>query len=106
MNRLELGFTREIVGWAHKLKWRVAHFRPGMSSKGQWLTSMLGDPGYPDLTIARGRRLIFAELKIPPNKMTDAQLAWFVLLQNVPLVEAYLWTPADFPKIIETLRRE
>ena len=65
---------------------------------------MLGDPGYPDLTMVRDDRLIFAELKVPPNKSTGAQIAWQAMLEEAR-VEVYVWTPADLPKIIETLRQ-
>lgn len=66
-----------------------------------WLTyhtydSRRSDPGFPDLVLVRGPRLIFAELKTEKGRMTAEQEHWRDLLQAVTAVEAYLWRPADW----------
>jgi hypothetical protein len=42
--------------------------------------------------------LIFAELKVPPNKTTPAQDAWLKALANA-YSTVYVLTPADWKKI-------
>lgn len=64
--------------------------------------------GFPDLTLVRAGRLIFAELKTERGKTTDEQDAWLEDLGEVadrgqllgasvanPLVAVYLWRPSD-----------
>jgi len=41
-----------IVQAAKLHGWMVAHFRPALTAKG-WRTPMQGDPGFPDLVLAR-----------------------------------------------------
>jgi hypothetical protein len=60
--------------------------------------------GYPDETLCRPPRLVFAELKSDKGKVSPAQLHWLDLLAQVPGVEAYLWRPADFDHMVRILR--
>jgi hypothetical protein len=60
--------------------------------------------GYPDLTLVKGTRLVFAELKMPGQRPTVEQRQWLDALRQVERVEMYLWTPEDWPIIEETLR--
>jgi hypothetical protein len=57
-----------------------------------WL-SVKSAKGYPDCTLVRGNRLIFAELKSARGKVTEAQSEWLMALGAVPGVECYVWTP-------------
>lgn len=50
------------------------------------------EPGYPDLTLVKGGRLIFAELKTEKGKTTPAQQAWLAALE-ASTAEVYLWRP-------------
>jgi hypothetical protein len=59
--------------------------------------------GFPDLCLARGGRLIFAELKTEKGKVSPSQAEWLDALDQVPGVEAYLWRPSDWNLIVETL---
>lgn len=68
--------------------------------------SRLSEEGYPDCTLAKPRRLIFAELKDRRRKATHAQEVWLdVLRHSVPGVEVYFWRPSDWPQIVEILTR-
>jgi len=81
--------------------------------------------GYPDLTMARKGRLIFAELKSQKGKMSDNQFEWRGELLKVqsetmefPLggkttiddearpVRYAVWRPSDWDEIEEILRRD
>jgi hypothetical protein len=71
-----------------------------------WLTfhvhdSRRSEPGYPDLTLVRGGRLIFAELKKEGGKVTPEQRAWLTELGDVARysmgnVAVYTWKPSDW----------
>lgn len=50
--------------------------------------------GFPDCTLARGPRLVFAELKRQGGKVTTEQQAWLDDL-TAASVEVYTWRPAD-----------
>src|SRR6185503_19714483 len=52
--------------------------------------------GYPDLCLAKGSRLIFAELKVGKRKPTPDQLEWLAALSAVPGVEAFVWYDAHW----------
>ena len=60
-------------------------------------------PGYPDLTLCRGPRLVFAELKSEMGRVTPEQQAWLDRLEAAG-AEVYLWRPSDLPAVRETLR--
>ena len=68
--------------------------------------SRKSEPGYPDLTLLKPRRLIFAELKREVGVMTVEQKEWLARLNTVPGVEAYLWKPSDIDQIIAILQRK
>jgi hypothetical protein len=69
--------------------------------------SRRSDEGYPDCTLVKPGRLLFAELKDRTRKPTHAQEVWLDLLRHsVPGVEAYLWRPQDFGDIHDILGRK
>ena len=61
-------------------------------------------PGYPDLTLVRGERLIYAELKTERGRLTEAQRDWLERLGRT-CAETYVWRPSDLPVIAAILRR-
>lgn len=62
--------------------------------------------GYPDLTLVKPGRLIFAELKSRQGKLTHEQFVWLDLLKHsVQGVEVYCWRPSDWETITQTLAR-
>lgn len=103
----EASFTRQVIQFSQLHGWKVAHFRPAMTANG-WRTAVQGDGvGFPDLVMVRcrepRRQVIFAELKVPPNKTTDEQNQW---RHNLLLNGAsyYLWTPDNWQEIEEVLQ--
>ncbi len=99
-NLSEDEFTEQVIAIAHWYKWRCAHFRPARTNKG-WRTAMQGDVGYPDLSLARGSRIILAELKAEDGKYRDGQREW---ADAIGPVVYRLWRPSDLHEIKEELR--
>lgn len=111
----QLKVTEEqFKGWvieiAKLFKWRIHHDRPARTKHG-WRTAIEGDPGFPDLVLARRGRIIFAELKSETGSLTPAQREWLKNLLGDRTVgdddegiEAYVWRPSDRRSIEETLR--
>jgi hypothetical protein len=97
----ERSFQTGVVTLARLRGWRIAHFRAAWTKDG-WRTAMSGDVGYPDLTLVRGERLIFAELKSAGGRLRDEQRVWLDALGETP-AETYCWKPDDWPQIEETL---
>ena len=89
----EKDFQARVVKLAKQAGFEVYHT---FNSKGS-------APGYPDLTLCNGKRLVFAELKRAGAKPTMEQTRWLSLLLHVPGVEAYLWRPRDWPQIERVL---
>lgn len=69
--------------------------------------SRRSQPGFPDLVLVRGARLVFAELKRETGQLTLPQQAWEKALTVVadanPTVEVYTWRPSDWPTVQEVL---
>ena len=53
-------------------------------------------PGFPDLVLARGKRVIFAELKSAGGRLSITQKEWLDTLEHTP-AEVYVWRPKDWP---------
>lgn len=65
--------------------------------------------GFPDETLVRGHRLIFAELKSDTGKLSAGQQDWLADLgvdfpHRITDVHAYLWRPSDVDDIARILR--
>ena len=81
-----------IIHLAELFGYRVFHV---VNYKGQLRNETA--VGYPDLTLCKKGRLIFAELKVGRNKLTDHQTKWLSKLrESVDGVEVFLWTDKDW----------
>lgn len=89
----ERDFQRQVLDLARLFQWRAYH--PFLS---KW-----SERGFPDLTLVRGSRLVFAELKRDMGRTTPAQDEWLGLL-GATCAEVYVWRPADLDIIAEALR--
>lgn len=99
----ERAFQEQVIDLAHLYGWRVAHFRPAMTSKG-WRTPVSADgAGFPDLVAVRRDRILFIELKSAKGKLAEAQTDWIVALGNAG-AEVWCWRPADLDYIVTVLR--
>lgn len=64
------------------------------------------EPGFPDLLMTNGRRLLCWEVKTSTGKLTEAQARWLALLGSVPGVDARVVRPQDLGVIEGLLRGE
>ena len=108
----EKGFMQAVVDLARLQGWMVYH--PFDSRRSQ--------KGFPDLTMVRDGRLVFAELKTEKGELTPAQEEWgnqlsavrqrigdtyqLAVMDFVLPVRYLLWRPSDWPEIEQVLERE
>ena len=76
--------------WYHTPAWKPTGKRPA--------------PGFPDLVLTKGTRMIFAELKSsdPKSKPTAKQVEWLRAAEAAGN-EVALWRPEDQPLVISVL---
>lgn len=110
---------RLVVDEAKARGWMVTHFRPARNARGHWSTPLQGDAGFPDLVMARGGVVIFAELKREKAKASADQRAWIealgqpwkgrLFMDDGRLIlsslehAAMVWRPSDWPLIERAL---
>jgi hypothetical protein len=85
-------FKAKIVGCAHDHGWLVFHPVRG-NRDGRWYTAQQGDRGYPDLTLARGGRIVILELKKYGCYPTPDQYRWLTALSGVEWERDYVMAP-------------
>ena len=103
----EAGFQQQVIQMAKLRGWKVAHFRGVQVTRRDGSTFhqtpvQADGAGFPDLVMLRGARQVSAELKVPPNKPTDRQMAWLAAFAMAG-AETFVWTPDDWPLIEKTL---
>lgn len=95
----EREFQTRVIGRAREEGWLVAHFHDSrkMVRRGSKYVPVgdLDARGFPDLVIARGKRLLFWELKKQLGKTTPYQDEWLAAL-SVAGLEARVVRPSDF----------
>lgn len=91
----ERRFTDRCKRYARRGGWLPYH---NLHAKGS-------DPGFPDLFLMRGNRIVIAELKVDTavTPWQDVWLSWWRCLALVSgpflRIEVYVWRPADWPEI-------
>ena len=88
----EKDFQAQVVEMAQDMGWLVYHPYDSRNSQ----------KGYPDLTMVRKERVIWAELKSEYGAVTAEQRLW---LDALPTGQVFVWRPSDWDTIVETLRR-
>ncbi len=88
----ESQFQLLVTGFAKEQGWLVYHTHDSRRS----------DPGFPDLVLVRGERLIFAELKAERGRLSPDQVVWIAALRATNLA-VYVWRPQDWPEIKKLL---
>lgn len=66
--------------------------------------SRRSEPGFPDLTMVRTSRVLFAEVKREKGKVSVHQAAWMAALEAAG-AEVYLWRPSMWEEIQVCLSR-
>jgi hypothetical protein len=84
----ETEFQEQVVQYARLNGWLVYHTYDSRRSA----------QGFPDLVLARGPYLIFAELKSERGRLTDEQAEWVAALRRTGQV-AYVWRPRQWDDI-------
>lgn len=90
----EASFQGALIEYAEVMGWKTYHTRDSRGSTA----------GYPDLTLVRDNRLIFAELKTETGRVSPAQRDWIEALSAAG-AEVHIWRPTDWNDITETLKR-
>jgi hypothetical protein len=102
----ERDFVSTLLDMAKVAGWKHVHFRPARSAKG-WRTALEGEPGWPDVNLARQGETILAECKVGAKRPTVAQWEWLVVLATNQALEVYVWYPRHWDAIEARLvRRE
>jgi hypothetical protein len=100
----EAELQKAVIELARRLGWRTAHFRPGMTQTGRWVTAVQGDgKGFPDLVLAKNGVVLFVELKAKVGRISKEQEEW---LWELPHDHSFVWRPEHWAdgEIEETLR--
>lgn len=97
----EKELQKAVVDHAHRMGWRVAHFRTSRTQSGGWATAVSADgKGFPDLVLVRKGRLLFVELKAKGGRLSEEQRQWLFDLTEVDdatdAVEVEMWDPSDW----------
>jgi hypothetical protein len=90
----EQEWQEQVLELAHLCGWRSWHV---LDARGM-------ERGWPDLTLARPPRLVFAELKTERGRVRPEQAATLELLRACGQ-EAFLWRPSDWPEVQRVLAR-
>ena len=86
---------QHVIALARAQGWLVAHFRPGMTKRGNWITAVQGDgAGFPDLVLVKGC-VLYVELKTELGKLTDVQSTWMARLNHAG-ADTYVWRPSHW----------
>jgi len=91
----EADLQQNVISLARAQGWLVAHFRPGMTKRGNWVTAVQYDAaGFPDLVLVKDR-VIYVELKAELGKLTDVQEVWMSALNHAG-EDTFVWRPSHW----------
>ena len=90
----EREFQQAIIDLAKANGWLVYHTYDSRRS----------EPGFPDLVLTNGRRVVFAEVKTNGGRTTEAQERWLRLLSDAN-ADVFVWRPRHWAQIAITLTR-
>lgn len=88
----EAALQAGIVRAARQLGWLVYH---------PW-SSINSAAGYPDLTMVKGKRIVWCEVKSSKGRLSAAQVEWLDALRQAG-AEAYVVKPADYDSFLMIL---
>ena len=89
-----------ILDAAKQCGWLCYHTRAAMNKRGVWSSPMQGNPGYPDLTLARNGIAFFFELKSEKGKLTVEQQEWYHALPNCLIIKPRDWLSGEVEALL------
>jgi len=92
----ERAFQAQVIAAAEAMGYLCYHTHDSRRSQ----------PGFPDLIMVRGYRMVALELKVGRNKPTPEQLVWLAALKEVCQVDALWAKPDDWEQLMEILKRD
>lgn len=100
----EAHFQARVEGLASFLGWEWIHIQRALNDRGHWRTPVRGHlgPGWPDLVMIKGQRIVACELKSERGRLSPAQERVLRLLALAG-IECHVWHPADWDHITEVL---
>ena len=96
----ESAFQKRVTDLAEELGWEWMHIGRVGKYVPNGAKGTLGS-GWPDLTLIKGSRLVFAELKADSGALTVTQQ--LVMGRLALVAETYVWRPSDWPQILHVL---
>ena len=91
----EAELQKNVISLARAQGWLVAHFRPGMTKRGNWVTAVQGDgAGFPDLVLVKDH-VIYVELKAELGHLTNQQKTWMSRLSDAG-EKIFVWRPSHW----------
>tara|TARA_R110002110_G_scaffold148645_2_gene339757 strand:+ start:939 stop:1304 length:366 start_codon:yes stop_codon:yes gene_type:complete len=95
-----------ILDMAQTFGWRCHHeYDSRIAPRGRGSRTMT-DKGYPDLTLVRGDKLLYVEVKKESGKVSRDQELWLAALRACG-VRAEVWRPSDLDNgTIEVILKE
>jgi hypothetical protein len=91
----EASWQSTVVALAKARGWTVYAPPPNRPANGHIINTRAG---YPDLTMVRDGRILWAELKKETGKLTAEQVAWLDLLLLAG-AEVAVWRPSDLETV-------
>ena len=92
----EAAFQRIVIFFATKNGWKYYHPPDNIPRRNGAVQNIVA--GYPDLTLVKDNRLIFAELKRNKGKVSLKQEQWLNALSKAG-AETYVWKPENIKEI-------
>lgn len=100
----ERAFQGQVVGLARMYRWQRIYHAPAGGHRDRVDRQQLPEgKGFPDLILIKLPRLVVAELKTRTGRIAPEQREWLDVFAALG-AEAYLWRPADWDEIHDTLR--
>lgn len=95
----EAEWQTTVIGLARLFGWRLVHIR-NVKVGDRWQVPYEGDPGLPDLILARDGVVHLVELKRHGAKPTPEQRKWLAAAGS----NGRLWSPSQWREVYNTLR--